>query len=68
MAERVVPMYQNYEEKKELTCYESVLSCCGSWTGCMRAWAPCCCCCCPYPYNKISQGSVGLKETFGRFQ
>lgn len=68
MAERVVPMYQNYEERKEYTCYESVLNCCGTCTGCMRAWAPCCCCWCPYPYYKISQGSVGLKETFGRFE
>jgi erythrocyte band 7 integral membrane protein len=51
-----------------MTCYESVLNCCGTWTGCLRAWAPCFCCCCPYPYTKITQGNVGLREKFGRFE
>ncbi len=51
----------------EATCYESVLQSCGEKTGCLRAWLPCCCCFCPYPYVSVKQGTVGLKQKFGKW-
>lgn len=56
-----------FNDDGESTCYESCLDGCGSCSGCLRSWLPCCCCMCPYPYQSVRQGSVGLKERFGRW-
>jgi erythrocyte band 7 integral membrane protein len=57
-----------FEDSTETTCYESALERCGSCTGCFRSWLPCCCCWCPYPYQSVRQGTIGLKERFGRWE
>ena len=59
--------FDDEREQEEGTCYEGVLQCCGSCTGCLRAWLPCCCCWCPYPYREVKQGEVGLMERFGKW-
>ncbi|KAM3137609.1 hypothetical protein pb186bvf_010223 [Paramecium bursaria] len=63
----------NFEDEQdhvnnELTCYESVLNCFGSFFGTLRAWCPCVCFCCPYPYFQIQQGQKGLLQKFGKYQ
>ena len=51
-----------------MSCYESILNCCGNFMGFLGGWCQCICCCCPNPYKMIEYSNVGLIQRFGKFQ